>query len=341
MTPPAVVARAVAGVLLAAATLGACSSRMSAGDAAYNAARSTDGRVEAVSLFGQPLFAPELAPATKARYEQNLAAAKAESDRDPSNADATIWLGRRTAYLGRYRESIEIFSRGIAQHPRDARLYRHRGHRYITVREFDKAIADLSKAAELIKGMPDETEPDGIPNARNTPTSTLQFNIWYHLGLAHYLKFDFENAAKAYRECMKVSTNPDALVATSHWMYMTERRLHHADAAAAVLARITPGMDVFENQSYYRLLKLYKGELPVDSLLKRDASSDNPALDDVTVGYGVGNWHYYNDRRAEAAEVYGRVVRSPQWGGFGYIAAEADLQRMERAQSVIRDKRGR
>ena len=33
-----------------------------------------------------------------------------------------------------------------------------------------------------------ETEPDGIPNKLNMPLSSTQFNVWYDLALAHYLK---------------------------------------------------------------------------------------------------------------------------------------------------------
>ncbi len=117
------------------------------------------------------------------------------------------------------------YTPGIRKYPRDARLYRHRGHRYITLRKFDLAIADFQKAVSLIKGLPDEVEPDGQPNARNIPTGTLQFNIWYHLGLAQYLPGRNKGALKSYRECLKVSRNPDSLVATTHWLYMTLRRL--------------------------------------------------------------------------------------------------------------------
>ena len=87
-------------------------------------------------------------------------------------------------------------------------------------------FSDLKKAAELTKGKPDEVEPDGQPNARNIPTGTLQFNIWYHLGLAQYLTGRNKDALHSYLECLKVSKNPDALVATTHWLYMTLRRLN-------------------------------------------------------------------------------------------------------------------
>ncbi|MBA3560870.1 MAG: tetratricopeptide repeat protein, partial [Gemmatimonadaceae bacterium] len=189
-----------------------------------------------MSLLKKPLYAPSLSAETRASYERRLSEARIAFDASPNDAEAIIWLGRRNAYLGQYRESIKVFTEGIAKHPTDARLYRHRGHRYLTVRQFDDAIADFNRAAELIKGKPDEIEPDGLPNARNIPTSTLQSNIWYHLGLAHYLKGDFERALEAYREAMKVSTNPDMLVATTNWLYMTLRRLDRFQEAAAVLA---------------------------------------------------------------------------------------------------------
>ena len=68
---------------------------------------------EATSLAGKPLFAPPLAEATRARMEADLATARAAYDPDPANADAIVWLGRRTAYLGRFREAIDIYTDGV------------------------------------------------------------------------------------------------------------------------------------------------------------------------------------------------------------------------------------
>lgn len=284
------------------------------------------GRVEAISLFGDSLVPPPPAPAARTTLERNLALAQSAYNRAPDDADSIIWLGRRTAYLGRYNDAIRIYSEGIEKHPNDARMYRHRAHRYITVRRLDDAIADFERAVTLIRGQPDVVEPDGQPNARNTPTSTLQSNIWYHLGLAYYLKGDFENALRAYREDLKVAKNPDMLVAVSHWLYMTLRRLNRTDEAATVLTSINKDMDIIENQSYHRLLLLYKGELKPDDLLKHEGASD---LDLVSMGYGVANWHLYNGRRAEAEAVLRRVlgVRN-QWAAFGFIAAEAEWKRL-------------
>ena len=297
------------------------------------AARDARADVEATSLLGQPLSRPVLPEDTRRRYEEALAEARLRSYADPGDADALVWLGRRTAYLGRYRDAIEIFTRGVQRHPRDARFFRHRGHRYITIRDFDRAIDDLERAASIVSGRADEIEPDGIPNARNTPTSTLQSNIWYHLGLAYYLKGDFERALRAYRSCMEVSKNPDMLVATSHWLYMTLRRLGRDAEAARVLDPITPDLDIIENGAYHRLLLMYKGLLPPDSLL---SSTPSAALGDVTSAYGVGNWYLYNGDAPRAETIFRRIVEAGNWAAFGAIAAEAELQRVSRSSKTSR-----
>lgn len=279
---------------------------------------------EVTALDGRALMRPALPE--QAKLEANLAQAEKDLAARPGDADALIWVGRRLGYLWRYQDAIQMFSRGIAQHPDDPRMYRHRGHRYITVRDFDRAIADLEKAAALIKGKKDEIEPDGQPNAANMPRTTLQYNIWYHLGLAYYLNGDYEKALDAYREGMKVSHNDDSVTAVSDWMWMTLMRLNRKAEADKVLERITPKMDILENESYHRRLLMYKGLEKPEALLD-PAKAD--ALTLATQGYGVGNWYYVTGDRARAREIFEKVTAGSSWSAFGYIAAEADLHRMK------------
>lgn len=260
---------------------------------------------------------------SREQREKELAAARAAYEKNPKDADAIIWLGRRTAYLGGYAEAIEIFTEGARKHPRDARMLRHRGHRHITLRQFELAERDLARAAELVRGKPDEVEPDGLPNARNIPTSTLQSNIWYHLGLAHYLQGDFARALDAYRACLKVSKNPDGIVSTSNWLVMTLRRLNQTAEAERVLATVSSDMNVIENRAYHELLLMYRGEIDPKELETRDAAT----VDGTTILYGVGNWYLVNGQPEKARAVWERVVAGQQWSAFGYIAAEADLKR--------------
>jgi tetratricopeptide (TPR) repeat protein len=278
-----------------------------------------------VSLFGEPLLPPPLPPDVQADREAKLAAARAEAESRPGDVDALIWLGRRTAYLGLYREAIDVYTRALEKHPDDPRLLRHRGHRYITVRRFDLAIADLERAARLVEGQADEVELDGLPNARNVPVSTLQTNVWYHLGLAYYFTGDLDDALRAFRECLEVSKNADMQVATTHWLYMILRRLGRVGEATEVLAPIRTDMDVIENRAYHWLVLMYKGEIPPESIL---TLAGQDGLDPATLGYGVGNWHLYNGRREEAVRAFRQVLAGGQWAAFGYLAAEADLKRL-------------
>ncbi len=284
-----------------------------------------DDPPEATSLLGRPLTAPALSAERESALETNLETATTEFVRAPDDADRIIWLGRRTAYLGRFRDAIDIYTRGLARHPRDARLLRHRGHRYLTVREIEKALADLQRASELIRGTKDEIEPDGEPNARNIPTSTLHFNVWYHLGLARYLKGDFAGAERAYRECLAVSRdNPDRLVAASDWLYLTLRRLGRDADAAALLKPITRDLAVIENTAYWNRLLLYKGEKTADELRAAIATP----VDAATYGYGIATWHLVNGRADLARALYEEAVANPQWPAFGVLASEAELKRM-------------
>lgn len=296
------------------------------GDVAMRTGETLPPGVEAISLLGDTLRPPPLAAEAEAERRRQLEEARAEWESDPGDVEATIWLGRRTAYLGLYRDAIEIYTDGIARHPNDPRLYRHRGHRYITVREFDLAIADFERAAELTSGQPDEVEPDGQPNARNIPTSTLQSNIWYHLGLAYYVRDDMENALRAYDECLDVSKNNDMLVATTYWYYMTLRRAGRDADAAALLDPITPDMDIIENGTYHQLLLMFKDDLEPEAVLDTSDEAD-VALANATAGYGVGFWHDAAGREAEALATWERVVAGPQWAAFGYIASEAEIAR--------------
>lgn len=267
---------------------------------------------------------PQLSAETQRDFEAKLAQARVDYDQNPNNVESMIWLGRRTAYLGRYKEAIAIYTEAMQKFPADARLFRHRGHRLITLRCFDAAIADFETAAFWVRGHADEIEPDGLPNARNIPTSTLQSNIWYHLGLAHYLKGDFRRALAAYREAEKVSKNADMLVATTHWLYMTLRRLGREKEARKALAPITDGLDVIENADYYKLLKMYQGKLKPEELLSESSSN---TLSNSTVGYGVGHWFLFHGQRAKAEKIFRQIVAGNQWASFGYIAAEAELKR--------------
>ena len=292
--------------------------------AAVGSSSEAAPEVEATSLLGRPLARPELSDDFRELQTRLLEEARAALAEAPGDPDAAIWVGRRTAYLGRYREAIEIYSAALAEHPEYAPLFRHRGHRFISVRRLDDAVADLGRAAELIEGVPDEVEQDGLPNAEGIPTSTSHTNIWYHLGLAYYLQGRYELAAEAYRTCTSFVENADMLVATSYWLYLSLRRTGREAEAEEVLNSVVPELHVIENHDYFRLLRAYAaGGAPLAELL-----DDDPAtVESATRAYGVGAWKLLEGDAAGARATFERIVAGSAWAAFGYIAAEAELAR--------------
>lgn len=277
-----------------------------------------DEDYQAISQQGDTLRPVAPSEAIQKNYEEK----KTAYLDDKKNLDKLIWYGRFTAYTGKYREAIDIYTQGLREFPDNSRLLRHRGHRYISVREFDKAVADLTKAAELIQGKENMIEEDGMPNEQNIPVSTMHGNIYYHLGLAHYLNRNLPAALDAYKECLSTSHNPDNVVSATHWIYMIQRRLGREAAAENYLRNIKQGMKVIENQSYYEACLFYKGELALEDVYNPTAegTASNSALK-----YAVGNWYWYNGKPEQAKEIYNEILSGSDWASFGYIAAETDM----------------
>lgn len=270
--------------------------------------------------------APTLSDSLTKVFEANLRSAEKKYKADSTNDDHIIWYGRRLGYLGKYKEAVEIYSKGIDLHPNNARFYRHRGHRYITLRCYDNAIADLKKAAELIRDQVDEIEDDGIPNEKNIPTSTLQTNIYYHLGLAYYLKGDNRQALLAWEKCLDISDNDDMKVATLNWLNLVLRKMGRQTEADQHLVKVKDDMEIIENHDYFDILYMYK--TGNDSKLV-EKTQNQQTLSNATLGFALGSYYQLKGNKAKAKELFEKVVAGNQWNSFGFIGAEAELAKMK------------
>lgn len=225
--------------------------------------------------------------------------------------DATLYLKKGIA-LSRatlhHQQAIDTFSYGLMLDPFNAMLYRWRGHKYLNVRRINAAIADLELAARL--------DPSN-------------WDIWYHLGLGHYLNKDYTRAAKAYAKCLALTEpgNLNSLVAVVDWYYMTLRRAGR-DQEAAVLLEIVPEEQAqaaeVSNDSYLQRILVYKGLVSPETLLE---GVDRNDVDFVTKGYGVGNYYYYTGDEAKARQIWSDVLDGGYWSALGYLATEVELDR--------------
>lgn len=280
---------------------------------------------EAVSLLGEPLTQVPMPAEERREREARYAEARGAAAAHPDDVEAQIGYGRRAADLGHLREAVDIFTRALDRFPGDPRLLRHRGHRYITLRRFDLAVADLEQAARLAADRPDQ--PDPVETPAQAPVDTLRSSIWYHLGIAHYLSGALEAAVRAEEECLSLPATPDREAGARFWTYLALRRLGREVEARQDLAPIRPNMAVLESRAYLLLMMMYKGELTPDALLAPAVAGDDP-LDSVLLRYGVGAWYLVEGKQDEAARIDREALALGQWHSFAHIAAEADLQRL-------------
>ena len=266
---------------------------------------------ETITLLGDTLRSLKLKEGKSLNQYKSAQKSYFKNLNDP---ESLIWYGRRTAYLGYYQEAINLFSKGIEKYPNDPRFYRHRGHRFISTRQYEKATQDFQKAIELIDGNIDQIEPDGLPNKKNIPLTTLHGNIWYHLGLVYYLKNDMKNALKAYSNRSVTHKYDDNIVSSTHWLYMINRRLGNIKIADSLINNINKEMNIIENMSYYQSCLFYKGEIE-----ESDINIDDVAL------YSLANWYMYEKKdTSNAKKYYKKLLEKGNPYSFAYIAGESD-----------------
>ncbi|MEM9413247.1 MAG: transporter substrate-binding domain-containing protein, partial [Planctomycetota bacterium] len=251
--------------------------------------------------------------------------ARIDTTANPDDEMKTIWFGRRAGYLQRMNEAITVFTEGLKRHAGSIKLLRHRGHRYVSTRQFEKAIADLESAAASMRNQPDQVEPDGMPNLQGIPLTTTHGNVWYHLGLAYYLNNDMENSLRCYNERLSKEKYDDSKVANAYWRYMILRRLGKTQKARQAVASITPGMTILENHSYHQMCLFFKGDIGVDDL---PTETDGKPVPDVYL-YALANWHLFErDDQAKAKLLLDKLLATGTPFSFAYIAGEADYVRL-------------
>ena len=279
---------------------------------------------EGFSLFGEPLYNPRTYPDPENKQQVKFQEAYAAWEQDPEDRDKILWLGRQYAYVGKYRDAIHIYTEALKLFPDDPEFYRHRAHRYLSLRMFDFSIKDSEKAVDLILKKPDYMEPSGLAGAEETTEYTMYTNTYYHLGLAYMLKGDLLNARRTFYNLLDAAVNDDHTIMASYWLYIILKRLNYEEEASKLLEHVKPDMKCPVSKPYYECLKMYKGEIEPEKLLAQGEGQ----LSIVTSGFGVANEYLYRGDYTKYVEILTKILATNAWSGFGYISAEADLKRI-------------
>jgi tetratricopeptide (TPR) repeat protein len=228
--------------------------------------------------------------------------ARAALDANPTSITAIVDLGVAQSGARQFREAIATFSRGLEIEPDNALLLRWRGHRYLSVRDFDRAFADLTRGGAIDSSI---------------------YGIWYHLGVVQYLRGDFTAAAASFAKAQPIAPDAGELAGSTDWLWMSLSRAGRGAEAKAMLDRRPDSKPV--TNAYTRRLQLYRGEIGPNAVI---TAADTDEVQIATLAYGLGNWHLVRGDKAEARRWFERSIASGGWPGFGFIVSEAELRRL-------------
>ncbi len=275
---------------------------------------------EAKSFAGKALFAAAAPPLVLAKSDSIIATIRSKSKQ---TEDDYVEIGKQLVATARYKMAVEVYSEGLLKYPNSYKLLRNRGHRYITLRQLDQAIADLNKAEKLIQKEPDVMEY-GIDGK---PTATVRHQIWYHIGVYYYLTRDYVQGGNAFKKALETAGDLKNVSGASDWLYNCYQRQGKKKEAEEVLKPLTPDTDTDRENAYFRRIMLYKGFIKSEQLVDVNMPPEKMSVQDVTKLYGLANWYRYNGNIEKAKSLCGIILQSNAWPGFAYAGAEKDLEK--------------
>jgi tetratricopeptide (TPR) repeat protein len=219
----------------------------------------------------------------------------------PASIERIIQLGVAQSGARQFREAIATFTRGLSIAPDDPMLYRWRGHRYLSVRELDRAMDDLTRGYRL---------------------DSTNYGILYHLGIVRFAKGDFAVAASLFARAQPRAPDAGELAGATDWLWMSLSRAGRTPEAKAMLDRRPDSLPA--TNAYAQRLKLYRGQIGPAAVF---TPADTGDVAVATLSYGIGNWYLVHGDTLTARSWFERSVRSGGWPGFGFIMSEVELGR--------------
>ncbi len=264
-------------------------------------------------------LAPALAAQTSVQYRSPagveyraqadtgfIARAQTALAADPRNVAKHIAVATAQSGARQFREAIATLTQGLAVAPNDVMLLRWRGHRYLSVREFAKARADLSRGYAI---------------------DSTNYGILFHMGVLEFTEGNHAAAARLFAKAQPLAPDGGERAGSTDWLWMSLARAGRVADANAMLARRPDSLPAPPGYAYVTRLRLYRSELTPETLF---SPADTADVQTATLNYGLGNWYMVRGDTVRARAAWQRSVASGGWPGFGFIVAEAELQRRAR-----------
>ncbi len=227
---------------------------------------------------------------------------------DPKNPD--LWMQKGIALRGQmlFREAIEAYSIGLTYDPFHALLYRHRGHAMVNIRRYQEGAADFELSLRI---------------------NPMNWDCWYHLGLAYYLMSDFERARYAYERCIEITDDDESLSAVTDWYWLTLMNLGEFELAQKAALKLSKGKNIVANKDYYQRVLVYGGQADVKEILDYANSLEDDHMY-ATQGFGIAFYLLTKGEFEKAHEILINITkRDTTWGGFAESATYELLKRWD------------
>ncbi len=285
--------------------------------------RPVPSGAQGISLLGDTLWAAPIAPGEGPPLVRQLQAAQRTLQSKPADPAARMLVARRTAALGRIREAVELYTGILADDRGRARVYRRRGEMLFLIRELGLAERDLRRA---VKSPATKVEKEFTEDLVGGLAGTsLGYRANLILGAVRYARGEFGGAVESLVEALRFSDGADELTESGLWLSIALLRAGRGAEAAGVIRGIPGNLDVRRRGPELALLRLFKGELPIDSLR---ILADSGPEDEALYLFGLGLVHLLRGERQAGAILFEEVLRLGVWQTWSAIAAESELARM-------------
>ncbi len=283
---------------------------------------------QAVSFLGDTLWSVPMSIDEAQTHLDALTDARRRAGRGGSVADRLL-VARRTAEMGRLREAFDLYTAVLQSDPESYRARRRQGEIHLLLREPGRAAADFREVMASTERHPEFKEFTEAPGGAGLVGTGIYFSSTLMLGIATYVQGHFDQAAGILRDAVTRAGDADEVSSAALWLYLALRRAGRTREAREVIHALSPGLPVLRRGPELRLLLFFKGAIGLDSL--RRVSTLNPGQEEEQLDlYGLGVLLLAEGRTAEARDVLGQVRSVGNWATLPYLAAEADLARLNR-----------
>lgn len=229
-----------------------------------------------------------------------------EYDKVTEEANAWFLYAKELGEKKDMRGAVNALSRAIALDPDCGIYYRWRGHRHLNCGDVEDACADFTVASRLI--------PDN-------------WDVWYHLALCCVVMGRREYARYAHQRCWELGRdepNDSAMIAVVNWSWINLSLMGKTAEADGLLEKyIHPGLDAGQDGVYLNMCLAYKGDIPLEDLLKPEEGDKEPILSIMTQAFGLANYYRVKGDEKKYRETIDYIVEEGKsaWNCFGYASA--------------------